>query len=120
MTRKLHNVVIFGATSGIAQAVGRVLAERGCRLVLVARHAGKLAAVEADLRVRGAGVVDVLDADLADTGLHPRLIAFAWQQLGSVDAALIAHGSLGDQTARVPNDVKPARKVARELGHTLC
>jgi short-subunit dehydrogenase len=95
--RKLHNVIVVGATSGIAQAVCRLLARRGCRLFLAARGADKLASVEADLKVRGADVVGAALADLADTASHAELIALAWQQLGSVDAAIIAHGILGDQ-----------------------
>jgi decaprenylphospho-beta-D-erythro-pentofuranosid-2-ulose 2-reductase len=80
VTRKLHNVIVIGAASAIAQAISRLLAERHCRLFLVARDAGKLASVTADLTVRGADMV-----------------ASAWQQLGTVDAAIIAYGILGDQ-----------------------
>lgn len=97
MKRKLHNIIVIGATSGIAQAVCRLLAERHCRLLLAARDADKLAAVEADLKVRGAEVVGTGLADLTDTASHAELIASAWQLLGSVDAAIIAYGVLGDQ-----------------------
>ena len=97
MTRKLHNVIVFGATSGIAQAVCRLLSQRHCRLFLVARDADKLASVAADLQVRGAEIAGSRHTGLTDTGLHAELIASAWQQLGSVDAAIIAHGVLGDQ-----------------------
>ena len=97
MKRKLHNIIVIGATSGIAQAICRLLSERHCRLFLVARDSAKLAAVVADLKVRGADVAGTAVADLSDTGSHAELIAFAWQQLGSVDAAIIAHGLLGDQ-----------------------
>ena len=97
MSGKSLNVVVFGATSGIAQAICRLLSERRCRFFLVARDAAKLASVAADLEVRGAVVAGVRQADLADTGAHAELVAAAWQQLGSVDAAIIAHGILGDQ-----------------------
>ena len=97
MKGKSQNVVVFGATSGIAQAICRLLSERRCRFFLVARDAAKLASVAADLEVRGAVVAGVRQADLADTGAHAELVAAAWQQLGSVDAAIIAHGILGDQ-----------------------
>ena len=47
--------------------------------------------------MRGADVAGTLSADLSDTASHAEIIASAWQQLGSVDAAIIAHGVLGDQ-----------------------
>lgn len=97
MSRKLQNVMVIGATSGIAQSICRVLAERRCRLFLIARDADKLGAVEADLRVRGADIAGTALADLAESAAHPAMIASAWQQLGTVDAAIIAHGTLGDQ-----------------------
>lgn len=97
MTRKLHNVIVIGATSGIAQAIGRLLAERHCRLFLVARDADKLSPVAADLKVRGADVAGTCHVDLADTATHADMLDSAWQQLGSVDAAIIAYGILGDQ-----------------------
>jgi decaprenylphospho-beta-D-erythro-pentofuranosid-2-ulose 2-reductase len=95
--RKLHSVIVIGATSGIAQAVCRLLAQRHCRLFLAARDAGKLASVEADLKVRGAEIAGTMVTDLTDAGSHAELIGTAWRQLGSVDAAIIAHGLLGDQ-----------------------
>ena len=97
MTRKLHNVIVIGVTSGIAQAIGRLLAERRCRLFLVARDADKLASVAADLQVRGAEIAGTCHVDLADTATHAAMLESAWQKLGSVDAAIIAYGILGDQ-----------------------
>jgi short-subunit dehydrogenase len=99
VTRKLRNVIVIGATSGIAQAICRAFTQRQppCRLFLIARDADKLEAVAADLKVRGVEIAGIRQADLADTASHPELLAAAWQELGSVDAAIIAHGILGDQ-----------------------
>ena len=97
MTRKLHNVIVIGATSGIAQAISRLLAERHCRLFLVARDADKLASVAADLEVRGAEIAGTCHVDLADTSTHAEMMSSAWQQLGTVDSAIVAYGILGDQ-----------------------
>ena len=98
MPHPLKHVVIFGATSAIAIAVARQLAAENAQLFLVARQAERLDAVAADLRVRGAARVDVAVADLADVSLHAGLIARAQQSLGRIDGALIAHGTLPDQT----------------------
>jgi len=92
----IRSVLIVGATSGIAQAVARQYAQRGARLFLVARDSAKAEAVAADLRVRGAGVVDVFIMDANDTDRLDVMLRNAWQSLGQVDVALVAHGTLPD------------------------
>ena len=95
-----RRVVIFGATSGIAQAVAREYARRGARLVLVARAPERLAAVAADLEVRGGTVVRRV-ADLTEVRGHRTLVDESIAALGGIDVALIAHGVLSDQAAAV-------------------
>ena len=56
-------ILVLGATSGIAQAAARIWAARGDELILVARSAGKLAAVADDLRTRG-GKIETVAQDL--------------------------------------------------------
>jgi len=89
-------VVIFGATSVIAHETAKCFATDGADLVLAGRDATRLAANAADLKVRGAKQVETLVADLADVSTHPKLIDEAIAALGGIDAALIAHGTLGD------------------------
>ncbi|MGZ5046518.1 MAG: SDR family oxidoreductase [Usitatibacter sp.] len=95
----IERVVVFGATSAIAQAVARRLAARGARLHLVGRDAAKLEAVRADLAARGSpsATASVADLDLLDR--HHALLDEAESALGSIDAALIAQGTLPDQRA---------------------
>jgi short-subunit dehydrogenase len=93
VTRK---VLIVGATSGIAQAVARRYAERGASLFLVARDCAKVEAVAADLRARGAAAVAVFTMDANDTARLPLMQQSAWQALGQVELALVAHGTLPD------------------------
>ena len=95
----LERIVVFGATSAIAQAVARRFAARGARLHLVGRNGAKLEAVRADLVARGAAGVTVAIADLDDIALHRGLVDAAEAALGTVDAALIAQGKLPDQDA---------------------
>ena len=93
----MRRVVIFGATSAIAQATARLFAAEGARLFLVGRNAERLEAVAADLRTRGAQHVGTAVADLAVVDGHPALVAQAHQALDGLDAILIAHGTLGNQ-----------------------
>ena len=93
----MRRVVIFGATSAIAQATARLFAARGDRLFLVARSAERLDAVAGDLRTRGASQVSTATADLALMDGHAALVAQAHAALDGIEAVLIAHGTLGDQ-----------------------
>jgi short-subunit dehydrogenase len=93
----MNKIVIFGATSAIAQAVARRYAATGASLFLVGRSAERLEAIAADLRVRGADAVTLAAVDLADLPRHAALVAQADAALGGLDAALIAHGTLPDQ-----------------------
>ena len=97
----MHNVLVFGATSAIAHATARRLVERGCQVFAVGRNEDKLAAVLADLRVRGGPGRNIagVRADLDDLASYGALYAAAKQELGSIDVVLIAHGSLPDQKA---------------------
>ena len=103
-----RRVFVAGATSAIAQAIGRLLAARGASFFLVARDPVKLAAVEADLRGRGASNVTCAVADLDELGRHSALVEDAFATLGGVDLALVAHGTLPDQ-ARCEASFEAAR-----------
>lgn len=92
-------IVVFGATSAIAQAWMRLLAPNGASFFLAARNADRLESVAKDLVARGAAAVYAETADLDDTGRHPALLERAVALLEGLDCALIAHGILGDQSA---------------------
>ena len=95
----MSGTLIIGATSAIAEATARLLAERGESLYLVGRNAARLEAIAADLAVRGAASVATDALDLNALDLHQPMIGRAFAALGRVDSVLIAHGTLGDQKA---------------------
>ncbi|MGD0521476.1 MAG: SDR family oxidoreductase [Terracidiphilus sp.] len=90
-------ILVLGATSAIAMAVTRRLVSPGAHFFLVARNPARLDAVRRDLLTRGAASVTTQAMDLDDTAAHPEMLAAAVQSLGTIEAALIAHGVLGDQ-----------------------
>lgn len=93
----MKRIVIFGATSAIAHAVARLFAAEQASFFLVARNADRLDGVAQDLTVRGAARVETAVADLTDTSRHAALVEQARSTLDGIDAALVAHGTLGDQ-----------------------
>ncbi|MDE1160359.1 MAG: SDR family oxidoreductase [Acidobacteriaceae bacterium] len=96
-------ILVLGATSGIAEQCCRLWAERGDSLFLVGRDTNKLAAVAADLKIRGAAYVDSAVADLDDTARHPELLAHAINSLAGLDVAFLVMGALGSQPAAEKN-----------------
>ncbi|WP_024891514.1 SDR family oxidoreductase [Luteimonas huabeiensis] len=94
----MQRVLIIGATSAIAEAAARRFAARGAAIHLLGRQHARLQAIADDLGTRGArvsiGILDVNDVDE-----HGQALDAAWTELGGVDVALIAHGTLPDQDA---------------------
>jgi len=94
-----RRVLALGATSAIAEATLRLLAEQHASFFLVGRNPQKVAAVRDDLLTRGASAAVMHAADLYDAAAHPAMLAQAVAALGGIDLALVAHGVLGDQAA---------------------
>jgi Short-chain dehydrogenases of various substrate specificities len=92
-----QNILIIGATSGIAEAVARRYAEQGARLFLVARNSEKLQIISQDLIARGAKDAQIFVMDANDSDLIPKMTEVAWQAFDTFDVALVAHGTLPDQ-----------------------
>jgi decaprenylphospho-beta-D-erythro-pentofuranosid-2-ulose 2-reductase len=95
----VRKILIIGAGSAIAQASARIFAGRGDSVFLVARNLQVLDAIAADLRVRGAGLVDAVQMDANDFAAHEAMLERAEQSLNGLDTVLIAHGTLSDQKA---------------------
>ena len=96
-----NRVVIFGATSAIAEQTARLLVARGASLYCIGRNPEKLNAILQDLRIRASDdqVIGGIAVDLTDNTQHETLITQAESCLGGLDTALVAHGSLPDQKA---------------------
>jgi short-subunit dehydrogenase len=99
-------LVITGASSGIGLATARLAAQRGARVVLVARNADDLRQITTDIRARGGRAVYVA-ADVADPEAMERVAEVAASEYGGFDtwinnAGVAVYGKLTD----VPLDDK--------------
>ena len=108
----MKRIVIFGATSAIAQALARGYAAEHARFFLIGRNAERVASVEADLAVRGAQAGATATADLTDMQGHAALIDQAKTELGAIDLVVVAHGTLADQTACTQDADLALREIA--------
>lgn len=122
-------IVIVGATSAIAEHCARLwLKDEIVDLTLVGRDLGKTERVAADLRVRSPqSVIRVLEADFIDPHAIRQLVDGIVAE-GAVHIALIAHGSLPDQTvcqqdltachdALAVNGISPVLFAEAFIGH---
>lgn len=95
----MRKILIVGASSAIAEATARIWAQNGDYLFLAGRDAEKLAAIAADLQVRGCPKIGVYTLDINNIDAHIPLLDTAEQAMDGLDTVLIAHGSLSDQDA---------------------
>ncbi len=95
----MKRILVIGATSAIATACCRLWAEQGHEFFLVARDAEKLQQTAQDLEARGAKSVNSFTMDVLDTPQHALMLQQCISTHRQIDIALVAHGTLPDQTA---------------------
>lgn len=95
----LNKVVIFGATSGIAEKVALYLVNQGASVYCIARNQEKLQMLLTDLKIRADNtqIIAGYSADLADTEEHRHIWQNAKTALNGCDGVLIAYGILPNQ-----------------------
>jgi decaprenylphospho-beta-D-erythro-pentofuranosid-2-ulose 2-reductase len=104
------NIVIWGATSGIAHAVSREYAKLGACLHLVGRNEERLKTLALDLKSYGAKGVTIGVGDLSKSDEQANLVEGAARALNSIDVSLVSYGILGSQD-RADSDLKHAEEI---------
>jgi NADP-dependent 3-hydroxy acid dehydrogenase YdfG len=83
----MRRILIIGATSAIAVACARRWNRDGARFLLVARDAGRLDQVAADLLARNAADVQTFMLDATDLERQASMLEAALAALGQIDVA---------------------------------
>ncbi|KAA9010306.1 SDR family NAD(P)-dependent oxidoreductase [Histidinibacterium aquaticum] len=89
--------IVLGATSSMARALSRRLAERGEALLLCGRDATDLEAIAADCRARGAGSAEWQSFDVRDPGSFAPILDSARAREGPLHVAVFV-GSMPEQS----------------------
>ena len=95
----MKNIVIFGASSAIAEATARLWSKENCNFYLVGRRKDKLESISKNLKAYGSGKIFIKIADLSQLELHSSLIESAKKVFPTIDIVFIAHGVLPDQSS---------------------
>lgn len=109
-TQGRARVMMLGALSGMAREIARIYATRGADLGLLGSSAERLAALSADLQVRGAGRIKTLALDLSAPASYEAVIDEFVDEMGGIDVLILAYGILGDQT-RALGDLQYAAEI---------
>ena len=115
--------IILGATSAMARALARRLAEQGAELIVAGRDIDDLKALAVDLSARGAPRATAMAYDAREAASFDAILAAADQAEGLVNAAVFV-GSMPSQaevdadpgliaSVAVDNFTGPAQALAR-------
>lgn len=104
-----RKAIITGAGKGIGEAIARQFAEQGAEVVLVARSAGDLERVAAEIRT-ASGVAHCLPADMGDVGQVEALVEKAASVMGGVDI-VVSNAAAISNTAAVDTSLEHWRHV---------
>jgi len=94
----VQSVVVLGGSSEIGVAIAAALAApRHATVVLAGRHPEALSAAATTVSEAGAGRVETVAFDAADTPSHEAFVEGLGALVGDVDVVVLAFGVLGDQ-----------------------
>ncbi len=101
----MKKVIIYGATSAIAQGCAKLFAKENADLMFISRSKEKNEALATDYEVRYGKKPLTLTHDAINTDTLESLFNEAVERLGGLDVILIAHGILPNQE-RAETDIQ--------------
>ena len=107
-----ENVLILGATSGIARALCHVMSQRGCRLILAGRDERELNAIAADLRHRYGAEAFVELFQALDFDCHAAFIDRCIDRFdGDLRGVVLCYGDMIEEAKTQTNFTKARRMI---------
>ena len=110
MTTQKHTALITGASSGIGMHIARILAERGCDLIITARRKDRLEKIAGELQSAHKVRVDVIEADLALQDAPAKLYRDARARREDIDI-LVNNAGFGKQNNVVDQTLEEIRAM---------
>jgi NAD(P)-dependent dehydrogenase (short-subunit alcohol dehydrogenase family) len=98
MNEEQRIAIVTGASRGIGRAVALDLAQKGWRVVCVARAQKALEALDDEIKADGKGEATLVPLDLTDYPAIDRLAAALYERFGKIDALASCAGALGALT----------------------
>ena len=96
-----RSALITGASRGLGRALAEILAERGARVVMVARNKSDLESAAKTIR----GEVHTIAADVAEPGAAQRIAGQASALVGPIDLLINNASTLGPVPLRYAFDL---------------
>lgn len=114
----MKNVLVLGATSGIAQAIVKQLAESNTNLIIAGRNKDELDKLAGDLRVRYQAKVysEVFEATSYDT--HEAFFNKCVNHVDELDGVILCYGYMGQQE-QAQSDVVMTKEII-DVNYTSC
>lgn len=100
--------LILGASSSMARAFARALAERGAALYLAGRDAEDLTRGASDCRLRGAPLAEILPFDARRDGDSVDILSLMTTRMGAADGTFNVACFVGAMPAQPDVDADPA------------
>lgn len=93
----MKKILIFGATSLIAEKCCKIWAKKNYELFLVGRDLDRLKIISTDLKIRYSTKINIFQSDLIEIKNHEKCFLAALKILKKFDIILLAHGSLSNE-----------------------
>ncbi len=113
----MKNILILGATSGIASAIAYKFASEQCNLILAGRNVEQIKALANDILIRNNVQTFYKQFEATDTVSHE---AFFQEcvQISELDAVVLCYGFLGEQKV-AESDFQHAKNII-DVNFTSC
>ncbi len=107
-----RRVLVLGASSVIAQSLGRALAQEGYDLILAGRDADELERIAADTRLRYGAAVSVEPFDALAVHTHEDLVRrVIASDAGALSGAVVVFGEDGDGKRELQSATRAAHLI---------